>query len=97
MHVLLRDVAVASDLWVRAYLADSKSVASLRKAMVSALERATLAADAHPEEYRASGATAFLHAMEPLLGREEPHEAALWHNQAVELFNHVILPIAAAK
>ncbi len=92
MHVLLRNLAVASDARMRAHIAGIQDEA-LHDALVAANKRATEHAAQHSEQYQRSGADAFLKSMVPLLSPALEDDALFWHNQAIGLFNRVVLPI----
>ncbi len=93
MHVLLRNLAVASDAWMRAHLTGANEADVLHDALVVANKRATTHATEHSEQYQRSGANAFLRAMVPLMTTASGADALFWHNQAIGLFNSVVLPI----
>ena len=92
MHVLLRTLALASDARMRAHIAGTQEEA-LYDALVAANKRASEHAAQHREQYQRSGANAFLKSMIPLLSPALGEDALFWHNQAIGLFNRVVLPI----
>lgn len=91
LHAHLREVAVRSDRLVRTHLSAGDTNA-LREELKLAHDRADRAASKTPEAYQASGGAAFLRAMKPVLEKDTADELLFWHNQAIEVFNQLVLP-----
>ncbi len=93
MHLLLRELAVLSDRFIRARLGNTPSE-ELHAQLLASYQRAQEASEKASAAYKQSGAAAFLRAMKPLTELAEGKEPLFWHNQAIELFNQLMLPIA---
>ena len=48
------------------------------------------------EAFKASGVTGYLSALKPLIDKEPEEDALFWHNQAVDVFNKLKLPLTIA-
>jgi len=93
MHVLLREVVVASDRWVRAQQSGAKAAAQFHTSFANFYESALADAKAHPAAYKESGGQALLGALSSLATDAEVENAVKVHNKAVGLFNQLSLPL----
>ena len=65
---------------------------AIREKLRVAYDAAEEAASQTPTIYEASGGAAFLRAMKPVLEKDTADELLFWHNQAIEVFNQLVLP-----
>ncbi len=94
LHSLLRDLIGASDSLARARLSGAASIKALHEAFVKAHASASEDARNRAELYRMSGGALLLRSLAPLLDAKLDTDVLHLHNQAVGLFNELVLPIA---
>lgn len=93
IHVALRQVALDSDAWVQAHLNGADDATALREGLKASALAASEFATTAPEQYTQSGAQGYLEALKPLIENEPGTDSLFWHNQAVEVFNSLLIPL----
>jgi hypothetical protein len=95
LHADVRGLAVASDAWMRTHLA-GKAAKTQRSLMTERFAMLSKLAGQRSDELKERGVTGYLNALRPLIENEPGEDALFWHNQSVEMFNKIRLPLLIA-
>jgi serine/threonine protein kinase len=95
LHRDVRKLAVATDAWMRTHLAGGRAKLA-RAAMVESFSVLSKSASRRTAEFKESGVTGYLNSLRPIIDKDAGDDAVLWHNQSVEVFNKLRLPLQIA-